>query len=74
MSDQTPTDKPTSSTPAPRRQRPRFTLIIEDIAPPDDAPVHIRLRGVLKRLLRDWNFRALSHVATPDEQKGETTV
>ena len=38
--------------------RPRYRLVVESL--PSDVPAPVRLRGVLKRLLRSFAFRAVS--------------
>ena len=49
--------------------REMFVLTIRDVAAPDDAPVAIRLRHVLKRLLRSLAFRAVEVRRAPAEDR-----
>jgi hypothetical protein len=37
--------------------RPKFKLVIEAQTRPDDQPVEVRLRRLLKVALRAWGFR-----------------
>ena len=54
------------------RPRERFTLLLEDVAANGDAPVAIRLRAVLKRLLRAFGFRCVS-IAKGEAARNTTT-
>jgi hypothetical protein len=48
----------------------RVTLDLIDAGAANDVPAIIRLRSLLKKLLRVWQFRCLRVTAKP-EQKGE---
>jgi hypothetical protein len=48
-----------------------FTLTVRDVGRPDDGPVNVRLRRVVKALLRHYRFVCVKAVELKPVSKGE---